>query len=218
MPADLARRVEVVDRAAAPASPPSSRPEARSSRPARRTPAPSPRPTAASSAPPPPQPHAPLHGEPAARGPGPAACRLRSRDSSTSSGKRVSITSEDCTVTRSPQSKGAMAEGPSRLGKAAVAAARPLVVHPLAPARRIVAADQVVERGAAQIARDLVRRHLRQRADHGGDHALPDLAVRARRRRPRDVDDGPLGRHHLDRPERALVERRLPDRTPTSPR
>ena len=91
----------------------------------------------------------------------------------------------------------------------AIAAAGPFVMHIFAARARVDSADQVVERRAVNVARHHLGHQLAQRPQHVRDHALADLAMRARRRRVGDIDDGAFRRHHRDRFERTVIERRL---------
>lgn len=79
----------------------------------------------------------------------------------------------------------------------------------LAARPRVEAAQQIVERRAAQVAGNLVGDHLGQSADHSGNNAFADFTVGPRGRWPLHVHDRAQRCDHLDRPERALIERRL---------
>ncbi len=70
----------------------------------------------------------------------------------------------------------------------------------------VPAADDVGERGAAEVSRHQLRRHLGERSQHDADGPLADLPVGVGGSVERHVDDRPGIRHAAERPERACVD------------
>ena len=110
------------------------------------------------------------------------------------SGKRVSITSRRLDGDQIAPVDGGHRARPVILARKAPLPPLTTRSAPTPSARGVEAADQIMERGPAEVACHQVGHDLRQRADHRRDHALADLAMGSGGRGPLHVDDGPAAR------------------------